>query len=83
MSSHKGRIKKGRGLLVAKLLIVNISNKATGMFNKSEPLEAYPFIRFQVKLSITHWNEIGCSVDTWNPFQARVKPVLLCSVDRT
>ena len=30
-----------RELLVAKLLIANISNKATSMFNKYEPLETY------------------------------------------
>ena len=41
MSSHKGRIERGEELLVAKLLIVNINNKATGMFNKSELLETY------------------------------------------
>ena len=43
MSSNKGRIEKGGGeLLVATLLIANISNKATAMINKSEPLEIYP-----------------------------------------
>ena len=42
MSSHKGRIERERELLVAKLLIANISNIASGMFNKYEPLEAYP-----------------------------------------
>ena len=30
----------------------------------------------------TRWDETGCSVDTWNPFQTWVEPVLLCSVDR-
>ena len=65
----------GRYLLVAKPLIANISNKATGMFNKSEPLETYPFEGFR-------WDETGCSVDAWNPFQTRVKLVLLYSVDR-
>ena len=29
-------------LLVAKLLIVHINNRAMGMLDKSEPLEAYP-----------------------------------------
>ena len=44
MSLHKGRIERGRELLVAKSLISNINNKATGncMFNKSELLETYP-----------------------------------------
>ena len=42
MSLHKWRVEKGGELLVAKLLIVNISNKATGMLNISGPLEAYP-----------------------------------------
>ena len=31
----------------------------------------------------TCWDETGCSVDTWNPFQTQLKPVLLCSVYRT
>ena len=35
------------------------------MFNKSEPLETYPF----EGLGETHWDETGCSVDAWNPFQ--------------
>ena len=35
MSSHKGRLERREELLVAKLLIANISNIATGMFNKS------------------------------------------------
>ena len=39
---HKGKIEKGERAVVAKLLIMNISNKATGMFNKSEWLEVYP-----------------------------------------
>ena len=41
----------GRELLVAKPLIVNISNIATGMFNKSEPLETYPSEGFR-------WNRV-------------------------
>ena len=32
----------GGDLLVAKLLIANINNRATGMLNRPEPLEAYP-----------------------------------------
>ena len=52
---------------------MNISNTATGMFNKSEPPETY-----LLKVS----GETGCSVDAWNPFQRRVKPVLLCSVGK-
>ena len=52
MSLHKGRVERGRELLVAKLLIENISNEATGMFNKSEPLEAYPSEGFR-------WNPLG------------------------
>ena len=53
-----------RELLVAKLLIVNISNKATGMFNKSEPLETY----LSKVSGETRWDETGCSVNMWNPF---------------
>ena len=30
----------------------------------------------------TRWDETGYSVDAWNPFQTRLKLVLLCSVDR-
>ena len=30
----------------------------------------------------TPWDKTECSVDAWNPFQTRVKPVLVCSVDR-
>ena len=29
----------------------------------------------------TRWDETGCSMDIWNPFQTRVKLVLLCSVE--
>ena len=43
------------------------------MFNKSEPLEVYPS---------EGCGGTRCSVDMWNPFQTRVKPVCLCSVDR-
>ena len=35
-----------------------------------------------MELGKTGWDETGCSVDAWNPFQTRVKLVLLCSVDR-
>ena len=47
---------KGRERAVAaKLLIVNINNKATGMLIKSELLEAYP-----LKISDeTRWNQLG------------------------
>ena len=38
----KGGYREGRELFVVQLLIGDISNKATGMFNQSEPLEAYP-----------------------------------------
>ena len=55
----------------------NVSNKATGMFNKSEPLEAY-----LSKVSGTPWDETRCSVDSWKPFQTWVKLVLLYNVDR-
>ena len=34
-----------------------------------------------MKLSGTHWDETECSMDTWNLFQTRVKPVLVCSVN--
>ena len=80
-----GETKRGRELLVAKALIVNISNKATGMFNKSEPPENYSSegLRWnQVEHAKTGRDETGCSVDEWNPFQTQVKGVLLCSVDR-
>ena len=30
----------------------------------------------------TLWEVTGCSAGTWNLFQTRVKPVLVCSVDR-
>ena len=36
-----------RELLVAKLLIVHINNKATETLNKSDPLEAYPSDSFR------------------------------------
>ena len=54
------------------------------MLNKSEPLEAYPSDSFRwnrVEPVGTCWNEIGYSVAVWNPFQTRMKPVLVCSVD--
>ena len=35
-----------------------------------------------MKLVGTCWDETLCSVDVWNPFQTRLKPVLVCSVDR-
>ena len=41
-----------RDLLIAKLLMVNVNNKATGMLTKSEPLEAYPYDVFR-------WNLLG------------------------
>ena len=41
-SLGKGRIEKRKMAAVAKFLIANINNKATGMLNKSEPIEAYP-----------------------------------------
>ena len=50
MSSKKRRIEKREELLVAKPLIVNISNKAKGMFNASEPLEAFPSEGFRWNL---------------------------------
>ena len=62
-----------RELLVAELL--------KKKFNKCEPLEAY-FLEVSGETSGTLWDETGCSVETWNPFWARVKPVLLCSVGR-
>ena len=49
MSSYMEDREKGE-TVVAKLLIIHISNKATGMLNKSEPLEAYPSGSFHVKL---------------------------------
>ena len=33
-----------------------------------------------MKLGGTYWDETGCSVDAWNLFQTRVKPILVCSV---
>ena len=71
-----GETKRRRELLVAKALIVNISNKATGMFNKSEPPENYSSEGFrwnQVEHAKTGRDETGCSVDEWNPFQTQVK----------
>ena len=47
MLLHKGSGGLERELLVAILQIANISNKATGMFNKSEPFETYPFEGFR------------------------------------
>ena len=47
--AQTGGKRGGRELLEAKLLIEQISNKATGMFNKSEPLEVHPSEVFQVK----------------------------------
>ena len=91
MSSHKFRGERdGKELLVTKLVIANISNKATGMLLKSEPLETYPSYDFRwnrvepvgMKPGGTCWDETGCSADVWNPFQTQVKPVLVCSVDR-
>ena len=41
-----------RDLSVAKPLIANIGNKATGIFNKSELLEIYPSEGFR-------WNQVG------------------------
>ena len=35
-----------------------------------------------MKLGGTHWDESGCSVDIWKPFQTWVKQVLVCSVNR-
>ena len=35
-----------------------------------------------MKLGSTCSDETWCSVDAWNPFQTRVKLVLLCLVDR-
>ena len=43
----KGGYRGGRELLVAKLLIANISNKATDMFNTSELLKTYPSESFR------------------------------------
>ena len=43
---------RGRELLVAKLLIEHINNKATGMLNMVELLEAYPSDGFR-------WNWFG------------------------
>ena len=51
---HRTKGERGGGggeLLVAKPLIASISNKATGMFNKSEPLETYPSEGFR-------WNRV-------------------------
>ena len=42
MSSHKWRIERRERAVVAKPIVEHINNKATGMLNKSEPLEAYP-----------------------------------------
>ena len=39
-------------------------------------------VALQVKLGGTYWDETGCSVDTRNPFQTWVKPVLVCSVNK-
>ena len=43
----------GRELLVAKPLITNISNKATGTFNKSDPCKTYHSEGFR-------WNRVEC-----------------------
>ena len=42
MSSPKWRIERREKAVIAKLLIEPINNKATGMLNESELLEAYP-----------------------------------------
>ena len=49
------------------------------MLNKSELLEALALLKVSGE---THWDETGCSVDEWNPFQTRMKLVLVLSVDR-
>ena len=41
MLSHKWRIERRERAVVGKFLIAHINNKATGMLNKSELLEAY------------------------------------------
>ena len=53
ISSHKGKIESGERerAVSAKPLMTNISNKATGMFNKSELLETYPSEGFR-------WNRV-------------------------
>ena len=56
----KGKIEGVGKLLVAKLLIANVSNKSTGMFHKSELLEAHSTEGFR---SNPFWDETRCSVD--------------------
>ena len=74
-SSHKRRIERRDKAIVAKLLVAHINNKATGMLNKSDPLEAYPSDSFR-------WNRVKsigmkpgevwtcgtCSRQRWNWF---------------
>ena len=54
---------EGRGLLVAKLLIVHINNNATGMLIHLKLGEAYHSVASQGTCS----DETRSSVDAWNP----------------
>ena len=76
MSSHKWRIKRMERAVLAKLLIANIDNEATGMLSKSELLEAYPSEGFR-------WNWVEPIGMKPNVVWTRVKSVLFCSVDRS
>ena len=55
---ESGEAREGEELLVGKLLLVNISNKATSMFNISDPLKP----TLLKVLGEICWDETMCSV---------------------
>ena len=80
IAQREDRIERGGGeLLVAKFLIVNISDKVCSI-NLS--LLKFTLLKVSGETCWNMWDETGCSVDVWNLFQTQVKLVLLCSVDR-
>ena len=82
MSSNKPRHKqRERELLVVKLLIMCINKKNKNSNVKLNLSRLKP--TFLKVSGGTHWDETRGSVNAWNPFQTRVKPVLVCSVDRS